>query len=652
MLKPEYLTSVADSVVELYGEVEREVTADIARRIVKTGRVTETAAWQIERGQQFGLLTTDVTKTLRSSQAMGEKEIARITGEAAEKGLSFDNAIYAKAGINPLTISQSPALQSIVLQGMDDTKKLLGNFTKTLAHDVQRAYISLVDKAFLKTMTGAFDYNTAMRSAIQELVSKGITKISYPSGAAISVEAAVRRNVITGINQSVAKLQLYRAEELGCQLVEVTSHAGARPSHAEWQGKVYCISGKHKHYGDFYRETGYGTGEGLCGWNCYHSFYPFFEGLSKECEIYSAAMDACTDPKLKADLQNDLLKSSNKLRNRESALNAFLEKSGRTKDPTRVYVGGWNRNSMTTSKTRIAKQTKEEKTASSVKAAERNYNNAISSAYDKNYLEVGRTLSEVLLDIPTGSTVTSKGVIYTKNPDGDFSYSISGKEFTTTKNGIVNSFDAFNKNNAPTISLPSTQSKLDAGKQTSQVSATAPVPETKYDGMKLFKTFVEGGSSDIHSLAGYIGFDGGYDPAKANERAMKELDKMFTPAQKEMKVYKGVPMTESEIRSTSNSVSVNHSLSSTSESKTTANWYSEKADYETTLPVVMDISIEKGVPIADVQKILGGSGMKSFEKEITVGREVEWHYSKFIPHKDSYGDIDYYSVKVRVTNKQ
>ena len=27
--------------------------------------------------------------------------------------------------------------------------------------------------------------------------------------------------------------------------------------------------------------TGYGTGEGLGGWNCRHSFFPYFEGLSE-----------------------------------------------------------------------------------------------------------------------------------------------------------------------------------------------------------------------------------------------------------------------------------------------------------------------------------------------------------------------------------
>ena len=33
-------------------------------------------------------------------------------------------------------------------------------------------------------------------------------------------------------------------------------------------------------YPDFIESTGYGTGEGLCGWNCYHSFSPFIPGVS------------------------------------------------------------------------------------------------------------------------------------------------------------------------------------------------------------------------------------------------------------------------------------------------------------------------------------------------------------------------------------
>lgn len=32
-------------------------------------------------------------------------------------------------------------------------------------------------------------------------------------------------------------------------------------------------------YPDFIETTGYGTGEGLCGWNCRHGFQPWAEGL-------------------------------------------------------------------------------------------------------------------------------------------------------------------------------------------------------------------------------------------------------------------------------------------------------------------------------------------------------------------------------------
>jgi hypothetical protein len=43
---------------------------------------------------------------------------------------------------------------------------------------------------------------------------------------------------------------------------------------------VFSVSGAHPNYQNFKQVTGYGTGPGLCGWNCRHSFFPFFEGLS------------------------------------------------------------------------------------------------------------------------------------------------------------------------------------------------------------------------------------------------------------------------------------------------------------------------------------------------------------------------------------
>lgn len=65
------------------------------------------------------------------------------------------------------------------------------------------------------------------------------------------------------------------------------AHSGARPEHALWQGKVFSRSGTHPKYPDFRSSTGYGTGPGLGGWNCRHSWFPFFEGISDPA--YTAA---------------------------------------------------------------------------------------------------------------------------------------------------------------------------------------------------------------------------------------------------------------------------------------------------------------------------------------------------------------------------
>ena len=51
------------------------------------------------------------------------------------------------------------------------------------------------------------------------------------------------------------------------------AHAGARPSHAARQGRVYS-------HQDLEDVCGLGDVAGLCGANCRHSYYAFFPGIS------------------------------------------------------------------------------------------------------------------------------------------------------------------------------------------------------------------------------------------------------------------------------------------------------------------------------------------------------------------------------------
>lgn len=76
-------------------------------------------------------------------------------------------------------------------------------------------------------------------------------------------------------------MSLTNCDELECDLVEVTAHLGARPSHEAWQGKIYKLHGSTDKYPNFYEVCRYGEADGICGVNCRHSFYPYFEGQEK-----------------------------------------------------------------------------------------------------------------------------------------------------------------------------------------------------------------------------------------------------------------------------------------------------------------------------------------------------------------------------------
>ena len=99
------------------------------------------------------------------------------------------------------------------------------------------------------------------KDAIKEAAVQG-TEVLYPSQHVDKLDVAVRRAVLTGVNQTAAEMNLQYAKDQGCDYVETTAHEGARPEHAVWQGKVFCLSGTDLKYENFYEATGYGTGPG------------------------------------------------------------------------------------------------------------------------------------------------------------------------------------------------------------------------------------------------------------------------------------------------------------------------------------------------------------------------------------------------------
>ena len=284
MLAPDYLDTLPDAVVELWQQVEDDILRDIARRIGKAGTVTDTAAWQAWRYGQVQACHQDVLSLLAKYSGKSREAIRQTLLDAALTTLARDDALYEALGFAPSAIDTNESLNNLLNAGYRQTLGTWQNLTATTANTVTGEFERALDRAWLQVSSGAFDYKTAIKRAVDGL-AEHMAGVTYPSGHKDTLEVAVRRAVLTGANQTCAKLQLARADEMDCQFVEVTAHAGARPEHALWQGKVYhrggAVTYQGVRYEDFEAATGYGTGPGLCGWNCRHNFYPFFPGVSK-----------------------------------------------------------------------------------------------------------------------------------------------------------------------------------------------------------------------------------------------------------------------------------------------------------------------------------------------------------------------------------
>lgn len=281
MLKPEYLQRVPDGMIKLYAQAEADILADMARRISTYDYWIPAVEHQAKMLEEAGMVREEILARLKTLTGRTDKELRQLMQEAGTAALKSDDAVYRRQGLNPPPVSASEDLQKVLQAGYEKTAGTFRNLTLTTARTATHQFAQALDRAYMQITLGGMDYNTAIRSTIKQLSTEGVGAIRYPTGRTDTIEVAVRRAVVTGVNQTALKLQDARADEMGADLVEVSAHAGARPSHAQWQGGIYSRSGKSKKYPDFVKTTGYGTGAGLGGWNCSHSFRPWFEGMSR-----------------------------------------------------------------------------------------------------------------------------------------------------------------------------------------------------------------------------------------------------------------------------------------------------------------------------------------------------------------------------------
>ena len=280
MLTPEFLHEAPEGLLELYRETEEAILADMARRISTYDFYIPAAQWQKRKLEAMGMMESEINRRLSQLTGRSLEEIKELMKEAGMETIANDDRIHTMAGKKCPPLEASPSLIAVMNSGYRRTATAFRNLTRSTAINASKQFSKILDQAYMQIASGAFDTETAIRNAIKALAEKGIESVRYPSGRVDNIEVAARRAIVTGINQTAGDMQLARAFDVDSEYVETTAHAGARPEHEVWQGKVFKLHGEEPGYPNFYEVTGYGTGPGLCGYNCRHNFYPFYPGLS------------------------------------------------------------------------------------------------------------------------------------------------------------------------------------------------------------------------------------------------------------------------------------------------------------------------------------------------------------------------------------
>ena len=387
MLTPQQLTEIIDTMYPLLDGLNGWITTDlISRFMARMGRgedaiLTGTDAWQLEVYQSAGGHLEDVQKQLQTFTKQSQAEIQSIFEDAGIKAWEYDNAFYVARGLESQELTLSESMVKILTDTYQRTNGTVQNFTRTTATASQQRLINTLDTAHLKVTTGAQSYTAAVRDAVNDLASQQ-TKVRYPTGHVDTIETAVLRAVRTGVAQASGNLSIQGMIDRDWDLIRVSAHIGARygdggenpGNHFWWQGKLYSRTGATPGYPLFEEATGYGTGEGLCGWNCRHSFGPgdpdhnpygefdseenkkAYDLSQKQRQMESTirrdkthliglqtAINAAEDEGVRATLEAEYAKRALTLQRHNQRYNAFCNQNGLKKLSDRVSVAKWSR---------------------------------------------------------------------------------------------------------------------------------------------------------------------------------------------------------------------------------------------------------------------------------------------------------------------
>ncbi len=282
-MQPKEMEHLPLQLEKMFLELQNRIMRDVVRRIKKTGGITSTADYQLNRIQIIGNSTEFIESEIKRLSGLTDPELWEIYDTVIEKDYTRTKEIYEQVNAHFTPYEDNEQMQTWAKAILSQTKHEIQNITRSMGFALDYGgkkvftpfseyYQKYLDRACMDIVTGAFDYNTVLRRVVKEMTASGIRTVNYASGYGNRAPVAVRRAVMMGVHQLAAQINEQVAKDLGTDTYEVTWHAGHRPSHW-WGGNVYTKQ-------ELISICRLGEVDGLCGANCKHSYFAFVDGVS------------------------------------------------------------------------------------------------------------------------------------------------------------------------------------------------------------------------------------------------------------------------------------------------------------------------------------------------------------------------------------
>ena len=289
---PPVLDALPEELAELFRALEITLLDKICSRLVFADQLNEVTVQDIQALRSHGIDLKSIEESISKTAGISKQKLNSLLNDVVERNQKYYTEVIDLAHVTqPETLVDAATVDAIKRQTHDTFRNLTASMGFLVGNTMlkpARAYQWALDNAEMQIQSGAINYNQAIKTVVKQLADGGLKVVDYESGHRDQIDVAVRRAVMTGVNQICAKYTEQSAEYLETPYFEVSAHAGARdkpgPSpwsnHKNWQGNVYSICAGDI-YPSIYEVCGLGAVDGLEGANCRHRRNVWVEGVSE-----------------------------------------------------------------------------------------------------------------------------------------------------------------------------------------------------------------------------------------------------------------------------------------------------------------------------------------------------------------------------------